>query len=186
MANTIVKFIDAAYLKQHTTIEQNVDDNKLTPFILKSQDTHLQEILGSSFMEHLYNAYLNNTMTNDERNLVIDYIQRMVAEWAFYEAYPHITFKPANKAVVKQNSDNSNPIELDELKYMRNVIRDLAEFYSERLRKYLNYNSELFPEYYNINAPENLPRINRSYFSGIYTGRGCNNCDPSAQYKNEN
>lgn len=167
----IVKFISTQYLKENTAIEQNVDDDKLTPYIIKSQEIHLQKILGSSFYDYLSSAVENSTLTVTEENLVRNYIQRLVAEYAFYEAYPFLNYKATNKAVSKQNSDNSTPAELGEIKYMRAAILDMAQFYAARLAKYLCDHQGDFPQYNDRTLPENLPRDSRSYFGGIYIPR---------------
>jgi len=164
----IVKFISTQYLKANTAIEQNVDDDKLTPFIIKSQEVYLQKILGSSFYDYLSSAVENSTLNHLEDDLIRDYIQRLVAEYAFYEAYPFLNYKATNKAISKQNSDNSNPSELNEIKYLCSAILDIAQFYSARLAKYLCDHQSDFPQYNNRTLPENLPRDSRAYFGGIY------------------
>lgn len=168
---SIVKFISTQYLKESTSIQNNVDDSLLEPYIIKVQDTHIQQVLGSSFMAHLYDAIENSTLTAVEEALIRNYIQRTVAEWAHYEVYPFLNYKNTNKAISKESSEYSVPAELDEIKYMRSAIRDMAEFYSTRLAKYLCDHQSDFPEYQNPDLPENLPRNNKSYFNGIYIER---------------
>jgi hypothetical protein len=164
-----VKFVSAQFVKENTAIGYNIDDHTLNIYIIKAQDTHLQQILGSSFMNHLYDAVANNTLTANEESLIREYIQRLVSEYAFYEAYPFIHMKATNKAVTKQNSENSTPVELSELKYLRSAVLDMAQFYARRLEKYLCDFQQNFPEYQNPNLPENLPKkTGRSYFGGIY------------------
>jgi hypothetical protein len=182
MAN-IVQFTSVEYIKQNTAIEENVDASKISPFIIKVQDTHLQQILGSYFYQHLMDAVANSTLTVAEDNLIKNYIQRLVAEWTFYEVFPFLNYKATNKAISKQNSDNSIPSELNEIKFMRSAISDMAQFYNERLVSELINNGNLYPEYQNPLVPENLPKSNKSYFNGVYL-KGSRNCDPSAQYKN--
>jgi hypothetical protein len=165
---SIVKFISCNYLKENTAIQNNVDDNLLEPYIIKAQDTHIQQILGSSFMEHLYDAIQNSTLTAAEEALIRNYIQRAVAEWAHYEVYPFLNYKNTNKAISKESSEYSTPADLDEIKYMRSAVRDLAEFYLKRLDKYLCDHQQDFPEYQNPNLPENLPKNSKPYFNGIY------------------
>ena len=183
MAKNIVKFISVDYLKENTTIENNVDSSTLSPFIKKAQDTYLQQILGSSFYDHLSDAFVASSLTANEENLIRDYIQQMVAEWTLYLVLPHINYKLTNKAVSQQSSEFSEASTVEEIKYLRNSVRDLAEFYSERLTSYLCDNSSLFPEYNNPDSPENLPKNSRSYFSGIYIpnryygdDENCTNC----------
>ena len=174
--NPTVKFISTNYLKENTLIEMNVDDSKLTTLIIKCQRIYLQQLLGSSFYDHLSVAVSGSTLTAVEESLIRNYVQPMVAEYVVYEALPSLTFKATNKAVVKQNSENSTPIDLDELKFFRASVRDMAEFMGERLSKYLCDNPSLFPEYQNPTLPENLSRNSRSYMSGVYIPKsGTNN-----------
>lgn len=161
------QFIDSAYLRAHTTIESNVDDDKLQPFIVKAQDIRLQHTLGSGFMQHLFSQIINNALTPNEVILINEYIARTVAEWTLYECLPMLNFKLTNKAVSQESSEYSQPSSLSDIKYIRASVRDVAEFYSERLRKYLCDNSELFPEYVNADN-ENLERDSKTYFSGIF------------------
>lgn len=168
----IVKFVSAQYVKENTAIQENLDDSLLTPYIIKAQDTHIQQVLGSSFMNHLYNAIENDTLTQAEEDLIRDYIQRTVAEYTFYEAYPFFHMKATNKGGVKQNSDNSISIELGELKYLRSAILDMAQFYLTRLEKYICDHQEDFPAYQNPTLPENvIKKTGNAYFNGIFIPR---------------
>jgi len=76
-----------------------------------------------------------------------------------------------NKAVSTQSSEFSQPSTLEDIKYLRQSIRDLAEFLTKRLTKYLCDNQSLFPEYQNPDTPENLPKNSRVYTSGVYIPR---------------
>ena len=182
MAN-IIQFVSVEYIKQHTAIEENVDASKISPHIIKAQDTHLQQILGSTFYQHLMDAVANSTLTTDEDDLIRNYIMRMVSEFVFYEAFPFLNYKATNKAISKQNSDNSIPAELNEIKFMRSAILDMAQFYSERLNKFLLDNSNLFPTYNNPNSPENLPKNEKTYFNGLYLRGSNRNCNNGSQYR---
>ncbi|MCP4761436.1 MAG: hypothetical protein GY870_06615 [archaeon] len=185
MAN-IVQFVSVDYIKQNTAIEENVSSSLISSFIIKVQDTHLQQILGSYFYQHLMDAVVGGTLTTAEDNLIKNYIQRLISEWVFYEAFPFLNYKATNKAISKQNSDNSVPSELNEIKFMRSAIRDMAEFYNERLNVELINNGPKYPEYQNPETPENLPKNKKSYFNGVYLKGWGRSCDPSEQYKNNN
>jgi len=171
MATLKVKFISTVYLKENTTIEDNVDDTKLVPYIYSSQDTHIQQALGTNFYNRLKSGVTNNDLTTLEDDFLRDYVQPCLAQWVFYEVYPFLNFKTTNKAVSKESSEFSQPSELDEIKYMRQTIRDLAEFYLRRINQYLCDFGYLFPEYENPDPYENLPANSKSYFSGMYLQR---------------
>ena len=128
MSTLKVKFISTVFLKENTVIQDNVDDSTLVPFIYLSQDTNLQTALGTTLYNRLKEGVALNNLNSNEEDLLRDYIQPMVAQWTFYNVYPFLNYKSTNKAISKESSEFSNPAELDEIKYMRNSIRDLAEF----------------------------------------------------------
>lgn len=167
----IVKFISVDYLKKNTVIQQNTDERILEPFILSAQDTHIQQALGTTFYDRLKSGVTANNLTQLEEDFMRTYIMPALAQWTFYECFPYINYKMTNKAVSKESSEFSAPAELDEIKYMRNSIRDLAEFYLRRINNYLCDYGYLFPEYNNPDSKENLVANSKSYFSGVYTQR---------------
>ncbi len=164
----IVKFISCDYVKENTLIEMNVDDAKITPIILKVQKVYLQQLIGSSFMDHLTSGVTNSTLTTDEDALLRNYIQPYLAEYVVYEALPFLNYKITNKAVSKESSEFSQSSDLSEVKYLRSNVKDMAEFLGKRLSKYLCDNEILFPEYTNPITPENLIKNSKSFFGGIF------------------
>lgn len=164
----IIYFVDSQYVKKNTAIEGNVEDNLINNYILKSQDTHIQQVLGSGYYNYIKTNIVSGSLPTQEDNLLRQYIQPALAEWTFYEIIPHLNYKSTNKAISQQNSEFSNPSALDEVKYLRNSVRDMAEFYTKRLTKELctgRYSR------YGSFSDENLTKNTKSYFSGIYLNK---------------
>jgi hypothetical protein len=168
----IVYFISTTYLREQTPIEDNVDDTKLTPYIIQAQDTFLQEGIGETFYDALKDGVENNTLNADEQKFMRNYVQPQVAQYAFYLAMPFIAFKATNKSVSKESSEFSAPVELSELKFLRNNVLDIAEFYKRRMIKYLLDHPSMFPAYNNPNSKDNMPKSVQSYFGGLYIPYG--------------
>lgn len=169
MSRPIVKFISPTYFKSNTTVDENVEDDIIVPFIVKAQDVYIQQALGSAFYTRLKEGVENNNLNVNEENLIRDYIQPTLVEWTLYELIPHLNYKFTNKAISQKSSEFSQPSALDEVKYLRQSVRDLAEFYLKRLIKYLcDFGSQQFPLYASPGSNENLKRRNRSYFGGVY------------------
>ena len=121
--NSRADFISIAYLKENTALQDNIDDSILSPFITKAQDTHLQQVLGTTFYEHLQSQVIADTLTSVEKLLIELYIQPMLAEWALYEVLPHINYKLTNKSVSTNNSEWSSSSQLSELKYFMIILK---------------------------------------------------------------
>lgn len=163
-----VKFISTTYFKSNTTVQGNVDDDIIIPFIYRAQDIDLQQVLGTTFYNRLKEGVVNNNLNSDEDTLLRTYIQPMLVDYTLYYLIPHISYKFTNKAVSQQNSEFSNPSDLADIKYIRQSVRDMAEFYRERLVTYLCDYDSLFPEYVNPDSKENLKKSSKSYFNGVY------------------
>jgi hypothetical protein len=132
-----VKFIDTVFLKENTTIQDNVDDDFLISSIYMVQDTHLQQALGTTFYNRLKQGVIDDDLNANELSLITTYIQNMVCRWTFYEVIPFINYKFTNKAVSKESSEWSQNSELNEVRYLQEIVRDQAEFYTKRLQVFL-------------------------------------------------
>jgi hypothetical protein len=168
----VVYFISTTYLRQNTPIEDNVDDDKILPYIVQAQQTMLQEGIGETGMNALNTAVQNNTLTPDEQAFMRNYVQPLVAQYAFYLMFPFLNWKSTNKAISKESSEFSTPADLDEIKYLRSSILDMAEFYKRRMVKYLLDHPAMFIWYSNPDALDNLPKTAQSYFTGMYMPYG--------------
>jgi superfamily I DNA/RNA helicase len=164
-----VKFISTTFLKEHSTISRNVDDDTLIPYIWRAQDINLQQILGTTFYDRLIDGVVNNNLNSDEDSLLRNYIQQMIVEWTIYYVLPSINMKMTNKSVTQDSSEFGTPSSLDDVKYLRQNVRDMAEFYSKRLTTYLcDFGNTLFPEYANPSSNENVEASGRAYFNGVF------------------
>ena len=168
----VVYFISTTYLRQQTPIEDNVDDTKLTPWIVQAQDTYLQEGLGETFYDRLKDGVQNNNLNSDEQSFMRNFVQPQVAQFAFYLMMPFINLKITNKSIAKEGSEFSTPAELTELKFLRSAVLDMAEFYKRRMIKYLLDHPSMFPAYNNPDALDNMPKSAQAYFTGIYIPYG--------------
>jgi hypothetical protein len=170
---TKVDFISTQYLKDVTAIENAVDDAIIAPFITITQDTFLQECLGSDFFQELQTQIAANTLTATNEALIRDFIQPVVAHFTFWNLIPHLQYHASNASVISRNTDGNTKAELDELKYFRNGVRDTAEYYLKRLNRELQINLILYPTYAAATSLQNPQRNRRSYFNGIYLkGKG--------------
>ncbi len=162
------KFIDTAFIKEVTPIQDNVDDNLLIPFIYIAQDVHIQKVLGETFYNHLKTAGSNDTLTTVETDLLQNFIIYPLAFWTYYEAFPSLRNKVTNKSISQENSEFSQPSDLDDIRYGRADIRNVAEYYESILITHLCNNPELYPTFQNPDAEENIQKKTKKFFNGVY------------------
>ncbi len=161
--------ISEARLKKITAIDENMESDDLVTFITQAQDLKIQEILGTYFYNNLKDSIADASLTDDERTLLNDYIAPVIAHYAYYYAIPSLSYKTKNKAILYPTSEESESIGLDSIKYLRQTVRDTAEFYESRLRDYLCDYSDLFPEYVSTDGKGMDPSIVKKSTAGFYT-----------------
>ena len=168
-----VLFVSEDTLKKSTTINGNVDAELLLPYIKVAQDIHIHQLLGTDLYDKLAALITANTMAdaaNDDYETLIDkYVQPVLIHYSLYESLPFLTYKIMNKDLVRKISETSSPASLEDLKFIRNIVLNTAEYYAQRLVDWLKNNSDKYPEY-NSNSGADLSPSKEAYFSGMNLG----------------
>jgi hypothetical protein len=73
-----------------------------------------------------------------------------------------------NKGIGTRTDAYQESIGLDEIKYLRGEILNNAQWYQERMVKYLCNNSTLFPEYTTVTNDLSADASTGTYNSGVY------------------
>ena len=89
----------------------------------------------------------------------------MLIHWAMVEYLPFSAYTIANKGVYKHGTENGETVEKNEVDYLVEKERDIAEHYTQRFIDYICNNSSLFPEY-NDNSSEDMYPDRTNNFSG--------------------
>jgi len=159
----------ADYIRDNTVINKDVGSELIEPFIVSAQNVRIESILGTGLFNDIITNINNTTIAGNNKTLLDDYIQPCLIQWVVYEALPFINYKLTNKSVSTQDSDNSTHSQLNEVQYLRENVRNTAEYMSQRLTDYLKSNTTLFPLYINPGNDCDTIRPNSSnYFNGIY------------------
>lgn len=163
---TTALFIDDEYLKEWSPLGKSIDVDEIYPFVANAQDVYTQDVLGTP----LYNDIVNKintgaTFSSLEWDLV-DLCSKSLVYWTVYMALPHIMIKMRNAGVVKNNSENTTSSDLSEMKYLREEMKNLAEFWNQRVVNFLCDKSTDFP-LYNAASDDMYPS-NTQYDSDIY------------------
>jgi hypothetical protein len=165
---TRVLFLTPQYLIDNTVINGNVEQKILNKCIRTAEDKYIMPLIGSPLYESLITKITGNTLTGVYKTLMDDYVIPCLLEYSLYEYIPFTSFKFRNKGVSKQTSPESEPADLADLSYLRENVKDSAQFYGDRLVKHLKANnSQTFPEYYQLRTIEDVPPARSDYFSGI-------------------
>lgn len=167
-------FITVKYLKDNSPVLQYVNEDELQVYIRPAQDIYIQKALGSKLYYSLMEKINNQSLNSNDVDLITKYIQPALVWWTTHEFALYANYKFTNKAISKQNSDNSDPSELNEVNYLTTSLRQKAQYFTDRLTKHLMGSTNVFPEYLELldNVFESIPSSRDNYFWGIYVPGG--------------
>jgi hypothetical protein len=155
-----------------------MEPDELTPFVLNAQDVYIQELLGTKFYNNLKSRVLSGTTSTPEKTLLNDYIAPCLANYSVYLALPSFNYKMKNKSVLNPSAEEARNTDITELKYLRENVKNMADFYRERSREYLIDNDNDFPDYINYGVDGMAPNKRNTYSSGIVFPSNYGTCLP--------
>jgi len=156
-------FITRNDLVKYTAINGNVDTDKFIQFIKVAQDIHIQNYLGSDLFNKISQDIINDTLTGDYLTLVETYVKPMVIHWAMVEYLPFASYSIANKGLFKHSAENASNVDKNEVDFLIEKSRNLAQYYTDRFISYMSFNNNLFPEYYSNSNDDVYPDKNASF-----------------------
>ena len=158
-------FISTNDIVKFTNLNGNLDPDLYTQYIYQAQQLHIQNYLGTKLYNKINDDIVSGTLTSPYTTLLSKYIKPMVIHWAMVEFLPYSAYKISNKGVFKHNSENSTTVEKNEIDFLIEKERDVAQSYTNRFIDYMNFNQSLFPEY-NTNSNADVYPDNDANFVG--------------------
>lgn len=144
-------FVTREDIVKYTAMNGNVDTDKFIQFVKIAQDIHIQNYLGTKLYDKINDDIVDGTLTSPYTTLLSKYIKPMVIHFAMVEYLPYSAYTIANKGVYKHNSENSTNVEKNEIDFLIEKERDVAQHYTNRFIDYMSFNQSLYPEY-NLNS----------------------------------
>jgi len=166
-------FITTKDLKQRSIISGAVDPDKIVQFIEVAQDTHIQNYLGGKLYKKIQLLITSGTIDDaenaDYKTLLTTYIKPMLIWYAQSDFIPFSAFQISNGGIYKHRSESSDSLTMEEINMLSAKALDTAEFYARRFMDYMDFNSELYPEYTST-SNEDMNPDREVNFGGIYLG----------------
>lgn len=140
-------FIKRDDIVRNTALNGSVDTDKFIQFIKIAQEVHILNFLGTDLYDKISADILTSALSGDYLALTNNYIQPMLIHWAMVEYLPFAAYTIANGGVYKHTSESSVSVDKDEVDFLVEKERKLADHYTDRFVNYMCYNDTLFPEY---------------------------------------
>ena len=169
-----IYFINEQYIKDFSELQDDINIRKLMRNVYLTQNVQIKSLLGSRLYNRLVSDIKEGILSGVYKELFETFVQPTMLEFLMYKSVPSIAFALTNRGTVKKNSDNSESLELDEIKYLQQQYLNSAEQLSKQMIAHMKrlYCEKKLPEYgENEFIDEIKPIQDTSFGTGIYLGR---------------
>ena len=171
-------FISVQSIKDRTGLHANVDEKLVLPEIKTAQDMYILPALGSALYGELQTAVEAATYTQLQTTLLDDYIVDCLIYFVMSELPQGLSFQFYNKGLLRKTGENQESPSMQDMIDVANRYKARAEFYKQRLIKYLKQNNALYPNYLNFGSGiDSIKPDNEGYTVSMYLGDACCNDD---------
>ncbi len=130
-------FIKPENIYERSTVHKNIDSKMLVSEIKVCQEQFILPVLGTALYERLQDGIEDSNLTGDETTLLKDYIRDPLVHYTISEVAKALSYQLFNKGVSRKSSENSEPVSPGEIDDFVNHYKNRAEWYLERLIRYL-------------------------------------------------
>ena len=145
-----VLLINRDDLMRVSSINGNIDFDKVSPHVKSAQDIHLQPVIGTKLMEKCKQLIADDTINDpgnaDYKTLVYQYITPCLCYWTMWDFLPFMQYEIANGGVFQHNSENATTPADESVIMLIQKFKDKAESYSTIMSDYLCDKTNLYPE----------------------------------------
>ena len=177
-------FISVQSIKDRTGLHANVEEKLVLPEIKTAQDMYILPALGSALYNELQTAVDANSYTQLQTTLLDDYIVDCLIYFVMSELPQGLSYQFYNKGLIRKTGENQESPSMQDMIDVANRYRARAEFYKQRLIKYLKQNNALYPNYLNFGSGiDSIKPDNEGYTVSMYLGDACCNDDYDGKNK---
>jgi hypothetical protein len=159
--------ISRADVVKFTALNGNIDVDKYISFVKIAQDVHVQSILGTDLLNKIKADIVANTLSGNYLSLLTNYVKPLLIHWAMVEYLPFAAYTIANKGVYKHESENATTVDKNEVDFLVEKERQIAQHYTQRFVDYMSFNNNLFPEYNSNSNGDMYPRTDNNFLGWV-------------------
>lgn len=152
-------------IPRFTALNGNTDVDKFVQFALIAQDIHIQNFTGTNLLDKILADITAGSLAGNYLDLVNNHLKKMLIHFSMVEYLPFAAYNIANSGIYKKSSENAETIEKNEVDYLVEKERQIAQHYTDRFIAYICNNSSLFPEY-NNNSSEDMDPSDNAFTCG--------------------
>lgn len=161
--NTLL--INPQYIKQYSTVGDNVDEAYITPAIMDAQLMGLQPIIGTYLYDNLCEMVSENILTAEYKELLDNYIVPYLLQKTQTFLLMNLFAKQRNAGVVQYLDTNQQQLDISQVKFIKAEFENKATFYATRMTDYLCANAKSFPEWNDRRDRADLPSDSKDAYT---------------------
>lgn len=146
----MILLVSPKYIKDNYLVDSNVDDTLIVNAITDAQEINIQELIGTKYLKTLKTQVQTNTLTAQNRVLLDDYLLPALIRYSLYYLPLYLNNRITAAGVVTKDTDRSTAVDSKDLDDMREELKNMADFYAQRMLRYLIANKTQYADYLSI------------------------------------
>lgn len=138
---TNILFISEKYVKENSSLNDNMFGKNLLPAMREAQDCYLQQIIGSSLYDKITQLINDGTIADDENALYKDLLDNQIRPYLLYQTLvqllPVINAKLVNFGTSQSNDEHLVNLSQGDVVVLTGHYQNMADFYCRRLQEYI-------------------------------------------------
>ena len=161
-------FINRTDLVRNSILDGNIDTSKFIQFIKIAQEIHVQNYMGTKLYDGLSTAIPNIDQPANARWKILldDYIVPMLIWFAQVDYLPFAAYQIKQGGIYKHVSENAETVDKNEVDYLVEKERSLAEYFTRRFIQFMDFNQSSYPEYTSNTNDDIYPDRDEPTFQG--------------------
>lgn len=138
--------INEKYLKQYSPIPVNYNMAEVMNYVGVAEKIWVIPLIGYDLFEEIDEQVKTNTVSEENATLLTEGgLWQYLAFATVYEALPMIWSHISEVGVTKGKSDNSDSLDLKDMTYVSQHLRNQVEVLKDQLKKWICEHNESFP-----------------------------------------
>lgn len=161
------------FVKSLTNISDNIQGKFIGPALREAQDCDLEEVIGTRMINKLQDLVDNETIGNDENaayKSLLDKAQYFMAYTVIARLIPICSFKIDNIGATTTSDDRVQNLSMNDVFKLQEIYQDKADFYKDRLQRYILMHREELPEICENKCLEIQANLYSAASNGIWLG----------------
>lgn len=138
--------INEKWLKEFSPIPLNYNLKELHNYIKLAETIWVEPLIGSMFYDELLDQVANNNLTDVNSTALVEAIYPYLGFAVAYEALPIMWAHISEVGITKGKSDNSDSLDLKDMTYMSQHLRNQVEARKEYCKKWLCQHFQYYPD----------------------------------------